>query len=140
MTRELTRSSLGAVCGAPRTLLRLEALTVLAGAIIAYHWLGGGWGRFAALFLVPDLSMLAYFAGPRLGAVSYNAAHSYIGPALLALIALAGMMPLAGVLASIWAAHIGFDRVLGYGLKYTSGFGDTHLGRIGRLARGAGSR
>jgi hypothetical protein len=25
----------------------------------------------------------------------------------------------------IWLAHIGFDRALGYGLKYSSGFGVT---------------
>lgn len=34
--------------------------------------------------------------------------------------------------ATIWCAHIGFDRALGYGLKYAEGFGFTHLGRIGR--------
>ena len=27
---------------------------------------------------------------------------------------------------------IGIDRALGYGLKYTAGFGLTHLGRIGK--------
>ncbi|MEF9606012.1 DUF4260 family protein, partial [Paracoccus sp. PXZ] len=32
----------------------------------------------------------------------------------------------------LWLAHVGFDRVLGYGLKLPSGFRDTHLGRIGR--------
>jgi len=32
-------------------------------------------------------------------------------------------------LAAVWAAHIGFDRMLGYGLKDTTVFGDTHLGR-----------
>ncbi|MDU3890869.1 MAG: DUF4260 family protein [Serratia liquefaciens] len=34
--------------------------------------------------------------------------------------------------ALIWGAHIGFDRALGYGLKYASGFADTHLGGLGR--------
>jgi hypothetical protein len=37
------------------------------------------------------------------------------------------------LIAMIWLAHIGFDRALGYGLKYASGFGFTHLGRIGKL-------
>lgn len=137
MKPDLALSTSGAVCGAPRILLRLEAVTVLAGAVLAYHWLGGGWGRFAALFLVPDLSMLAYLAGARWGAVCYNAAHSYIGPGLLAVLALSGAMAPAGLVACIWAAHVGFDRALGYGLKYAGGFGDTHLGRIGRLDRRA---
>jgi hypothetical protein len=30
-------------------------------------------------------------------------------------------------------AHIGIDRALGYGLKYSAGFGFTHLGRIGKV-------
>jgi len=36
----------------------------------------------------------------------------------------------------IWMAHIGIDRALGFGLKYDAGFGFTHLGRIGKAARG----
>jgi hypothetical protein len=34
--------------------------------------------------------------------------------------------------ALIWIAHIGLDRMLGYGLKYGTSFVDTHLGRVGR--------
>jgi hypothetical protein len=41
-------------------------------------------------------------------------------------------VPAAAAGGLIWIAHIGFDRALGYGLKYPTGFGDTHLGRIGR--------
>jgi hypothetical protein len=33
-------------------------------------------------------------------------------------------------MALIWLAHIGMDRMLGYGLKYSGGFKDTHLGRL----------
>ena len=76
--------------------------------------------------------MLAYLIGPRAGAFVYNLAHTY---ALALPLALAGFFlgsALASTLALIWVAHIGLDRMLGYGLKYQSGFGDTHLGRIGR--------
>jgi hypothetical protein len=45
--------------------------------------------------------------------------------------------PLTLSIAMIWLAHIGFDRALGYGLKYTTGFGYTHLGRIGRTSPAA---
>ena len=38
------------------------------GSILAYHWQLGSWWTFAALFLVPDLSMLGYLAGPSVGA------------------------------------------------------------------------
>jgi Domain of unknown function (DUF4260) len=123
----------GAIVGAPRILVRVENLAVFAAALVAYAQSGAGWGLFCALFLLPDLSLLGYLAGARIGAVSYNAAHSYVGPALLALLGLAlpGLWPWV----ALWIAHIGLDRALGYGLKYASAFGDTHLGRVGRLGR-----
>lgn len=85
---------------------------------------------FASLFLVPDLSMLGYLRGPRVGAVCYDAAHSYVGP--LALLGVGGLAaaPTAVAIALIWIAHVGFDRALGYGLKYGTAFRDTHLGRV----------
>jgi hypothetical protein len=123
-------SSPGAVDGAPRLWLRLEGLAVCALAVLLYARGGHSWLLFAALFLAPDLSFAAYLAGPRVGALGYNAAHSYVGPVLAAALAvLTGHPP---VVACLWAAHIGFDRALGYGLKYASGFADTHLGRLGR--------
>jgi hypothetical protein len=121
----------GAVAGAPLVLLRLEGAAALAGATLGYSALGGRWGMFALLFLLPDLAMLGYLAGRRVGAACYNAAHSYVGPALLAALGWAAGMHALPMVASIWAAHIGFDRMLGYGLKYGTSFGDTHLGRRG---------
>ena len=90
------------------------------------------WPAFALLFLAPDLAMLAYLAGPRAGAIAYNLVHTY---ALALALMLAGFLvgvPAAAAGGLIWIAHIGFDRALGYGLKYPTGFGDTHLGRSGR--------
>ena len=83
------------------------------------------------MFLVPDVSMLGYLVGPRVGAGSYNAGHSYVGPALVALLGVSLYVHVLLLGACIWAAHVGFDRMLGYGLKYATGFGDTHLGRRG---------
>jgi hypothetical protein len=122
------RASLGAALGAPRGLLRAEAAALLGGALFAYAHLGAGWGLFAVLLLVPDLSLLGYLAGARVGAITYNAAHSSLGPALLATTGL--MVPAVLPFAAIWCAHVGLDRMLGYGLKYGTAFGDTHLGRI----------
>ena len=87
---------------------------------------------FALLFLVPDLSMLGYLSGPGLGARLYNVVHSYVGALLLAGAAFLVDHALLLSLSLIWVAHIGADRALGYGLKYSSAFQDTHLGRIGR--------
>ena len=117
--------------GTPRALLRLEGAALGLGAVALYAAGGQSWLAFAALFLAPDLSFAAYLAGPRVGATVYNALH-WTAPAL-ALAAFGWALPSSGAfaVALIWLAHIGLDRALGYGLKYGSGFRDTHLGRLG---------
>jgi Domain of unknown function (DUF4260) len=124
----------GAVLGGLRTLLRLEGLTLFLGMTLLYAVWGGEWWVYLLLFLVPDLSMAAYLAGPKVGAMIYNAAHSYMAPMTLMVTGFGVESPLTLSLAMIWLAHIGFDRALGYGLKYATGFGYTHLGRIGRAS------
>lgn len=122
-----------AATGGVRHLLRLEGLCVLLASLLAYDsFATSGWGLFALCFLVPDLSLLGYAAGPRLGAVLYNCAHSYVGAVVC--LAAGVFFGIPGLLSAglIWTAHIGFDRALGYGLKYGQGFRLTHLGLIGR--------
>ena len=125
----------GSTVGRVRTVLRVEGLCVLAASAFAYSKFGAGWGVFFACSLLPDLSFLGYLAGPRVGAFTYNAAHSYIGSVACLGLSLAGSLQLPVAVGLIWSAHIGFDRALGYGLKYSRGFSYTHLGPIGRLAR-----
>lgn len=122
------------VAGMPRVLLRIEGAGIFAIAAVLYWRLGEAWWLFAVLFLAPDLSFLAYLAGARVGALAYNLLHTVVGPILLALAALFLPYEPAMAIALIWLAHCGFDRALGYGLKYDAGFGFTHLGRIGRAA------
>lgn len=112
-------------------LQRLEGAVVLVLSVVAYAWLGQSWLVFAALFLAPDLAMFGYVRSVAAGTLSYNLAHTYVGPALLALAGLA-LGPMAFGLAAIWAGHIGFDRMLGYGLKLGGGFNQTHLGPTGK--------
>jgi Domain of unknown function (DUF4260) len=123
-----------AVAGAPRALLRLEGLFVFVLSIALYCRLGDSWWLFALLFLAPDLSFLAYLAGPRVGAIAYNAVHTTIGSVLLSLAGFLTSYQPAVAIGLIWLGHCGIDRALGYGLKYEAGFGFTHLGRIGKLA------
>lgn len=122
----------GGAEGGVRTVLRVEGLCVMLAGMWLYARTGHDWGLFALCFLAPDLAFLGYLAGPRVGAACYNATHAYVGAiaSLAAGHALGNAILLAA--GSIWIAHIGFDRALGYGLKYPSGFTDTHLGRIGR--------
>jgi len=126
----------GAVTGGLRTLLRLEGLTLFAGMTLLYAVWGGSWWIYLILFLLPDLSFVAYLADPRTGAIVYNAAHCYMAPMALMVVGFGTASPLLLSIAMIWLAHIGVDRALGYGLQYQAGFGFTHLGRIGRAAEG----
>jgi len=107
--------------------LRLEGLAVAALATIFYAQSGASWWLFAALWLVPDLSMLGYLSGPRMGSYCYNAVHTYTAPIALAGTGLLLHRPVLLPYAYIWFHHIGLDRLLGYGLKYPSGFAQTHL-------------
>jgi len=119
---------MGATTGSVRTLLQLEALALFLGALALYWHVSGDWKLFAILILVPDLSMVGFLAGPRVGAATYNTAHATIGPiALAAASLLVPQQPLLLPIALIWFVHIGFDRMLGFGLKYPTGFGNTHL-------------
>jgi Domain of unknown function (DUF4260) len=92
--------------------------------------MAGPWWGFVAAFLLPDLSMLAYLANPRAGAIAYNLVHTTVLPLVLAVAAAALGARGAGLASLIWLAHIGLDRTLGFGLKYPEGFKPTHLGRL----------
>jgi hypothetical protein len=131
MTDSTADAPAGAVTGGPRIMLRLEGLALFLGMTLLYWVWDGSWWVYLALFLAPDLSFLAYLFGPRFGALIYNSAHSYMVPMALMTLGFVMTEPLVLSIAMIWLAHIGFDRALGYGLKYDSGFGFTHLGRIG---------
>ncbi len=114
----------------PRILLHLEGAVVLLASGYFYFAHGGHWLLFVALLLAPDFGMIGYLFSPRLGSTTYNAVHIYLWPALLIALSIALSAPLLMQLALIWSAHIGMDRMLGYGLKYPTAFKDTHLQRV----------
>jgi hypothetical protein len=110
---------------------------VFLASLALYTKFGAGWSIFAIAFLAPDLSFIGYVAGARFGSIAYNAAHSYVGPVACLALWLQMQSDPWPAAALIWAAHVGFDRALGYGLKYAAGFGFTHLGPIGRHRQSA---
>lgn len=119
-----------------KTTIQLEELGFTLFSVYLFSLLPFPWWYFPVLFFVPDVSMLGYLAGPRLGALIYNVVHHralallhYVLGMLLSIPALA----LAGV---IIFAHSSLDRALGYGLKFSDSFSNTHLGRIGRESAG----
>lgn len=111
----------------PRTFLRIEGLIVLSLALGGYFTVSGPIWMLVVLALAPDLSILGYLAGPKLGSLSYNIAHTYTLPIALGAVGFWADLRIALLLAFIWTGHIGIDRLLGYGLKFESGFTDTRL-------------
>ena len=114
----------------PHLLLRLEGLAVAAAAVVLYFHEDFSWILFVALILAPDLSAVGYAFGPRVGAIAYDAAHTELFAVALGTVGVVAGSPAATKVALIWLAHIGADRLLGYGLKYPTAFKDTHLSRV----------
>ncbi len=114
-----------------RILLGLEGVAVLVGAILLYReFTDFGWVFFVALLFVPDAAMLPYLLNKQAGMLGYNAAHTYLAPLVFMGVSLLlgwGWGLAAGL---VWLAHIGMDRAVGYGLKYSTAFKDTHLDRV----------
>ena len=115
----------------PIAILRIEGASLFAGSLIVFHSISSPWALFLGLFLTPDLAMLGYLKGNKIGATLYNLTHTttiYLGLAALAWFT---KSPTLLAVAITGLAHIGFDRALGYGLKLDSGFKHTHLGQLG---------
>jgi len=113
---------------------RIEAALVFVASLALFWQADSGlaWWLAAIVFFAPDLSFAGYAAGSRVGATVYNTVHVYAFGLVVLAIGAAASMPLLAGLGALWLAHSGFDRMLGYGLKSTEGFGVTHLGRIGK--------
>jgi Domain of unknown function (DUF4260) len=114
----------------PGWLLHLESAALFALSLFIYYANGYRWWLFAALFLLPDLSMLGYLIDVKWGSSFYNLVHTMTGPAIVILFCLIRMNLSLLPYALIWVAHISFDRMLGFGLKYPTQFKDTHLQHV----------
>ena len=112
------------------TIIKFEELGFMLLGIYLYTLLDYSWWLFLVLFLIPDISMLGYAAGNKMGAYTYNFIH-HRGISILLYVTggymESSLVQLAGI---ILFAHSTFDRLLGYGLKYKQGFRFTHLGEI----------
>lgn len=114
----------------PRWILHLEGAAVLIASLFLYARGHFPWWLFAVLFLAPDLFMLGYLANAKVGAALYNLVHTYVSPVVLLLVATILTAPEVTPYGLIWLAHLGFDRMLGFGLKYPTHFRDTHLQHV----------
>ncbi|WP_192349346.1 DUF4260 domain-containing protein [Algoriphagus sp. Y33] len=116
-----------------RNLLKLEEAAIFLLSIYLFSILDFAWWWFPALLLVPDIGMIGYLFSPKVGAFIYNLFHHRLAAAGVACYGLVfenEYWILAGI---ILFAHISFDRMMGYGLKFNDSFHHTHLGGIGKI-------
>lgn len=116
-----------------KNILKLEELGIFLLSICLFSILEFTWWWFPALLLLPDVGMIGYLFSPKIGAFAYNLFHHRFVAACAGLYGLAfesNYWMLAGI---ILFAHISFDRIMGYGLKYNDSFDHTHLGKIGNI-------
>jgi len=114
-----------------KQLLKLEELGSLVIGVYLFSTLDLSWWWFFGLFLLPDISMLGYLFETKIGAWSYNFFHLKILGVVLFLLGFYFESLVLQVAGIIIFSHAAFDRVMGYGLKYETGFKDTHLGKMG---------
>ena len=114
----------------PNLLLRAEGGILFGASLLLYGEIRGGWILFVVLVLVPDLSMLGYLLGVRFGTAIYNLSHALVAPFLLITLSIFYKQFWLLPYGLIWSAHIGIDRLLGFGLKYPTRFQDTHFQRL----------
>lgn len=113
----------------PIVFLRLEGVAVFLCCLAAYVWLGYPLLWFLVLFFSFDISITGYAINTRVGAITYNAVHSFIGPSLLGTLGLITANTICIGYALIWFSHLGFDRMIGFGFMKPTQFGDSNLGR-----------
>jgi Domain of unknown function (DUF4260) len=114
----------------PSLLLRAEGGIVFGTSLLLYGELRASWVLFVVLVLAPDLSMLGYLLGLRFGTALYNLVHALVVPLLLIALSIFYKQLWLLPYGLIWTAHIGVDRLLGFGLKYPTRFSDTHFERL----------
>lgn len=112
--------------------LKLEELMMLLLGIFVFSFLDFAWWWFLVLFLTPDVGMLGYLFGNKTGAFLYNLFHHKGLAILIWFVGFSLENQFFQLISVILFAHASFDRMLGYGLKYETGFKFTHLGEIGK--------
>lgn len=113
-----------------KILLHIEGLAVFVLSLYFYGYSQFSWLLFFVLLLAPDISMLGYVINSKIGARLYNLFHTYTIVIIIIFWGLLVENQTVLAIGLIWSAHIGMDRMIGYGLKYPTEFKDNHLNRV----------
>lgn len=113
-----------------KLFLHVEGFVVLILSIYCYSETNVSWWLFLLLLFAPDVAMVGYLFGMKVGSYAYNVLHTYSLPLAMLLVGLIGEQTLLIAIGLIWTAHIGMDRMIGYGLKSAEDFKVTHLQKV----------
>ncbi len=114
-----------------KNVLKLEEFGMFIFSFLMFYNLDVSWWWFIILILTPDISMVGYIWGVRIGALIYNLFHHKGIAILLIIIGYYFDEKITMMAGIILFGHSSMDRIFGYGLKYKKGFKFTHLGKIG---------
>ncbi|MCG6186924.1 DUF4260 domain-containing protein [Maribellus maritimus] len=112
-------------------LLKIEEISMLILSFYLSVLLGYKWWVFILFLFIPDISMQGYLFGNKIGAAVYNAFHYKFLAVLLGILGYTFSLNELAFAGIVLFGHSSFDRIFGYGLKYSIGFNSTHLGAIG---------
>lgn len=115
-----------------KNILKLEELAMLVLSIYMFSLVDVVWWWYLALFFVPDISFSGYMINAKVGAILYNILHHKGLCIVLYLVGIYTANTTLQLIGIVFFGHSAFDRMLGYGLKYTDSFNNTHLGIIGK--------
>ena len=115
-----------------KQLIKWEEAAMFALSIVLIAPLPYAWYWWLVWILAPDLSMIAYLGGDVTGAIGYNLVHHKGVAIAVYILGLYTAHPALEYAGMILFGHSCMDRAMGYGLKYFTGFQDTHLGKIGK--------
>lgn len=114
------------------TIIKLEEILMFVLGIYLFSLLNFEWWWFLVLILAPDIGMVGYAFGNKIGALAYNLFHHKGLAIAIYLLGSYFTEPWLQLTGIILFSHAAMDRIFGYGLKYDKGFKFTHLGEIGK--------
>ncbi|MGC4036217.1 MAG: DUF4260 domain-containing protein [Chitinophagaceae bacterium] len=115
-----------------KNLIKFEEAAMLGLSIFLLAIFHATWWWYPLLAIGPDISILGYSAGNKIGAFCYNLFHH---KAIAIMVFITGyflnndLLQQTGI---VLFGHSSMDRMFGYGLKTNEGFKFTHLGVIGK--------
>jgi hypothetical protein len=113
-----------------KNILRLEECAMLCFSIYGFNLLNFSWWWLPLLLLTPDIGIAGYLINNKIGALTYNIFHNKTLAVLFLAVGIYSGHQLLLLIGIIMFAHASMDRMLGYGLKYSNSFFNTHLGII----------